>query len=171
LLGLKIVTTWLEVVSGYLPNLLAAALVGVIGFGAAVMLRDAMKNSFQGTQMERLSRIAYWFVVVVTLFLMAGQLKFDIQILTLSAVVVLGTTLGGAALAFGLGARLIVANILSTHYLSKIYKIGDQVEIDQIQGVVMEINPVAVILTTDKGNAVVPSKEFLEKASIMNRTS
>jgi small-conductance mechanosensitive channel len=73
----------------------------------------------------------------------------------------------GAALAFGLGAKTAVSNILATFYVRKMYKVGDQVKIDDIQGKIAKIDDTSVVIDTQAGQVIVPAKNFSESKSFL----
>jgi hypothetical protein len=80
--------------------------------------------------------------------------------------IVLAALLGGAALAFGLGSRGVMENILAAHYVRQLYDIGQIVRIDGAQGRVLKLTATAVVLQTDEGEVVVPAQEFTRTRSM-----
>jgi small-conductance mechanosensitive channel len=68
----------------------------------------------------------------------------------------------GAALAFGLGARTSISNILGAYYVKKSLNIGDKVEIGENKGVIVKIDDHAVSLETKTGILMIPAKDFNE---------
>ena len=59
-------------------------------------------------------------------------------------------------MAFGLGARTAVSNILASYYLQKTYTPGHNVRIGEIEGEIIQITPTAVVLATPEGRTLVP---------------
>ena len=64
-------------------------------------------------------------------------------------------------LAFALGARRHVANLLAHRELARI-NVGERIRIDDVEGVVVEIHDTAVDVTTKHGVATVPAARFAE---------
>lgn len=62
------------------------------------------------------------------------------------ASVVAAALLGGLALAFGLGVRALVSNLIGARYLSDDYQVGERIRIGAYTGVILEIFAVAVVL-------------------------
>ena len=102
----------------------------------------------------------------VTLFtaLVVGieQLGIQIQFVTELLLVVAGVLLAGVALAFGLGAQQLIANIVGAQQLQKFCRLGDRLNIAGTEGVVIEITSTGLVLETDAGRSWVPAKLFLE---------
>ena len=169
-LGLPVLTSWLGEVVNYLPNLLVAILIIAAGAMGGMILRDIIEsaaNTAGITYGNILGKAAQYAVLLTSALIAAEQIGIDITLLTGVILIILGALLFGASLAFGLGARESVSNILASHFLQKLYKVGQIVKIDEVCGEIIEITPLAVILKTDKGNACIPAKQFLELASIL----
>jgi small-conductance mechanosensitive channel len=172
-LGLPVVSAWLSGVAAYLPRLLVAALIVVMGFLAGSLGRSALSatgSSAGFAYADALGRLAQAIVVMASVIVAADQLGIQVTFLTVLAAIVTATLLGGAALAFGLGARTAVSNIIASHYLLRIYRVGHHVRIGAVEGSIVEITPTAVVIATPEGRAVVPAKEFSEQVSVL-RTS
>ena len=97
----------------------------------------------------------------------ADELGIDVTILTVTLGVVLGATFGGVALAFGLGARTAVSNIIGSHYIRQVVRVGQNVRLGAVQGEVVSITPTAVVLKNGDGRLIVPAKEFNEVISTL----
>jgi small-conductance mechanosensitive channel len=106
-------------------------------------------------------------IVMASAIVAFDQLGIQVTFLTVLAAIVTGSLLGGAALAFGLGARTAVSNIIASHYLLKIYRVGHHVRVGGFEGRIVDITPTAVVIATADGQAVVPAKEFSERASLL----
>ena len=169
-LGLPVLTTWLSGIATYLPKALVAILIGAAGVIGGLIVRDIVSGAAvsAGIQYgETLGRLAYYAILVVTLFVGIQQIGIDIQFLTILMTILLSGLFLGFALAFGLGARTAVSNILASHYLQRTYKEGHTIRIDGIQGRITKITPVSVLLETQEGRASVPAKQFDEMTSVL----
>ena len=78
-------------------------------------------------------------------------------------VVIIGTLLAGATLAFGFGAKTLVANIIGAQYTRRHCKSGETLKIGELEGVILEITQSSIILDTGAGRAVIPAKKFQEE--------
>jgi hypothetical protein len=171
-LGLPVVTTWLSGVAIYLPKALVAILIGAVGVIAGLILRDIVTSAAESAGIHysaALGSFAYHAILLVTLFVGVQQLGVNIRFLTILMAILLSGLFLGFALAFGLGARTAVSNILASHYLQRMYREGHTVRIDGMEGKITRITPVSVILETQEGRASVPAKKFDEMISVLLR--
>ena len=169
-IGLPLVTSWLSGAARYLPGVLSALLIALAGLAVGVFLRDLAISALAraGVPNSRaLGRLLQTVVVLVCVMIAVDQLGIDTTLLTALIVTLLGVALLGGAVAFGLGARTEVSNILASHYLQKTYKVGNRVRIGDLKGEVLQITPTAVVLDSGEGRVTVPAKRFSEEASVM----
>lgn len=169
-LGLPVLATWLSGISYYLPRILAALLIVFVALLAAGFCRDAIvttTNAAGITYGSLIGRVAQVVIILVGVVTAVDQLGIDSRFLTATLSITVGAAIGGAALAFGLGARTAVSNIIAVHYVRQTYQVGHTVRLGEIQGRIIEITNTAVILEHPEGRVVVPANSFSESASLL----
>lgn len=169
-LGLPVISAWVGGLAAYLPRVLAAGLVVLLGVLAGGFVRNTVTGAASRARFalaDVLGRIAQVTIVLVTFIVAFDQLGLEITFLIVLLAVATASMLGGAALAFGLGARTAVSNIIASHYVLKIYRVGHQVRIGNHEGRILEITPTSVILAVPDGRVVIPCKEFSEQTSVL----
>ncbi|MEX1310769.1 MAG: hypothetical protein AB1Z65_10150, partial [Candidatus Sulfomarinibacteraceae bacterium] len=82
-------------------------------------------------------------------------------------VVTLGSVLAAAALAFGLGARSSVANLIAAKYVAQFCEIGQKIQLEDVEGTVVGLTRTAVILETEKGRIIMPAELFQETHTLL----
>jgi small-conductance mechanosensitive channel len=97
----------------------------------------------------------------------ADQLGIQSTLLTVVVAVAVGSVLGGATLAFGLGSGGEVSNIVAIFYVLKNYRVGQVVRIAGIEGEIVKITQTGVHLASAEGQVLVPGRRFTEEASVL----
>ena len=169
-LGLPVLSTWLSQITAYLPGLLSALLILFAGVTGAAVLRDTVSAAAASIGLQyatALGRLTQMTVILVAVVVATDQLGLNVDIVTNLFITFLGAILLGGALAFGLGARTTVGNILACYYLQKTYAVGHKVRIGGLDGEIVEITPTAVILDSSDGRILIPAKTFSEDTSIL----
>jgi small-conductance mechanosensitive channel len=164
-LGLPVVTTWLSGVANYLPRTLTAVLICVAGVIGGLIVRDMIASATAGAHISYggvLGVFAQYAIVILSILIAIEQLGIDIQFLTGVLMIFFGAALFGAGLAFGLGARSSVSNILASYALQKTFVVGQRIRIGDAEGEIAEITSVAVIVRTSDGRRHIPAKQFNE---------
>jgi small-conductance mechanosensitive channel len=124
-------------------------------------LKSGISNS------QTLGKVARYIILVITIIIAIDQIGVDISFLTHLLYILLAVLLFGAALAFGLGAKTSVSNILASYYISRIYSEGNIIRIGEHEGRIIKITSTSVFLETESGQVIVPAKEFNEQKSIL----
>ncbi|MFC1614366.1 mechanosensitive ion channel domain-containing protein [Gemmatimonadota bacterium] len=169
-LNMPVVTEALRSVVKYLPDVFATILIILAGIVISNLARSsilAKKESLGISQAEFISQGVKYSIILIAIVIALDQIGIDSTLLIYLTTILLGAMIGGAALAFGLGARTAVSNIIASHYLRQNYKVGQRIKINGIQGKIVEFQNTVVVLDSPDGLVFVPSKEFSEKVSIL----
>ncbi len=169
-LGLPVITNSLSRFVYYLPNVLAAALIVAAGVVVGRVVRGTVTAAAVSAGVAigpALGRLADGAILLLAIVVSLEELGIDSSALVVMLTVVFGSGLAATGLAFGLGARTSVSNIIAAHYLRRAYQVGQTVRIDGAEGRIVQTTPTAVLLETDKGKLMVPAKKFAEETSLL----
>lgn len=169
-LGLSLLSSWLDAFLTRLPQMLLAALVLLGSVVVSQLAREATARAAGVAGLEYQQLLGY--AVQATILITAGVialdlLGLDITFLVLLAGILLGAIAGGAALAFGLGAQTTVSNLLGMRNIVNHLHSGDTIHIDGIEGQIVQIDRRGVILETPDGRVMVPGKLFSEHSYVI----
>lgn len=169
-LGLPTISNVLSLITAYLPRVLAAVMIVFVGLWAGDFVNTVV-NRAAGVKAigyaPLIGRALQILIGIVFLIVAVGQLGIDSSVLVITLAIVFASTFGAAALAFGLGARTTVGNIIAARYVKRGYNPGDTVKIGDIQGKVSEITDTAVMLDSPEGRVMVPAERFAAEASLL----
>jgi hypothetical protein len=169
-LGITVVTEVLSRVTYYLPDVLGAAaliLGGVIVGKLARRAVTAAGNAAGIARADGLGQTVQAMALLVAAVIALDQIGIDAQLLVILVAVVVGTTFAAAGLAFGIGARTVVSNIVAAYYVSQAYQVGQTVRIGDAEGEIVTTTPTAIVLQTAEGRLLVPAARFSEEPSLL----
>lgn len=169
-LGLPAVSNVLALITAYLPRVLAAVVIVFAGLWAGELTHTVIVRGAGRVELAYaplIGRAMQVLVLLVFVIVAIGQLGIDSTILVVTLAIVLGACFGAAALAFGLGARTVVSNILASRYVRRQYDVGDTVRIGDSQGRIVEMSDTTVTLETPSGRLTVPAARFMEDTSML----
>jgi hypothetical protein len=109
ILNLVQVTQFLRTVVSYIPNVIIAALVLLIGALLARFLEGLVRGSVKAAQLVSanvLGSIAKWSVLIFSLLVALNQLKVADEIIRIVIIGLVGATSLALGLAFGLGGKV-----------------------------------------------------------------
>jgi small-conductance mechanosensitive channel len=169
-LGLPVLSTLVSELTFYLPNVFAAVLIVLGGVvlgtlaGGAVTAGASAAGIARGPDIGRAVQAGF---ILVAAVVGLEQVGIQGQLFVIIVAVVFATFLGGAGLAFGLGARTAVGNIIASHYVAQAYHAGQRVRIGDVEGRIVETTRTAVVIGTGEGRVLIPAQRFSEQPSVL----
>ncbi|HUP47492.1 MAG TPA: mechanosensitive ion channel domain-containing protein [Thermoanaerobaculia bacterium] len=170
LLGLPLLGASLAVIGAYVPRLIGAALIVLAGLVIGNLARDAASAAAAAAGSPfaaAVGQIVRAAILVAAALLAVAELGIDITLLTAILSVTLLAILGAFALAFGLGAREAVSNIIGAHYVRQSFEIGRKLRIGDVEGTIAAITTTSVIVQSADGQVVIPAKLFNETMAVL----
>ena len=161
--GLATFGNWLDRLVANLPNLVAGGLVIIVGFFLGEVARDlaaATAPPSRSAQRLLIGKGAQVAVIVIALMIGLDQIGINVTLIVTMLAVAAGASLGGMAIAFGLGARVYVGNLIGARELKREIQRGQVVRFGDIRGEVLDITPTALVLATDDGRRRIPAGTF-----------
>ncbi len=173
LMGLTVISQGMSAVMAFMPKLVSALGIMVAGFLGADMLSKLVRNvsdkKGSAGSSSVLSQAVYYSVLVLASTIAAEQLGLATALIN-SLIQILATGVALAlALTFAFGARSVSSNWLARHYVTQLYRLGDQVKVGQFEGRILNFSPNAVVLGHDGDEIVIPCRLFVEQAVHLTR--
>lgn len=172
-LGLTVFVSWISQVVSFFPVLIAGAVIIIAGIILSSIMRDFVASaalSAGANQAELLGRITQVIILITAIVIGIDQIGIKITFLSIIAAILLSTTLGAVALAFGFGAKKHVANIIAGHNIRRRYRTGDSIRILDIEGKIIKIESSCLVIDTEEGQVSVPASIFdSESAYLIKR--
>jgi len=170
ILGWDIFSGWLDSIVSFLPGLISGLIIMLGGFllsnlAKAGIISAAHKSGL--SQSTMMARAVQSVIIFSAIIIGVEQIGLNVGFLSNIIVAIVAILLAGAALAFSLGARDMVANIIGAQYTRKYCRVGDQVRIGDVEGEIIELSQAFIVLETRTGQAIIPAKYFHEQVSFL----
>ncbi len=164
--GLVAISEGIAAMFAYLPNVVAAVLLLVVGTSVSQFAGRTVTQAAEESGIEfarPLGSLVSGLILFIVGVMAIGQLRFDTDMVR----IVTACILSGLALAFGLsiglGTRDVTRNVLAGFYARKIFSAGDPIEIRGHRGVLKEITATQTIIEQESGLVVVANSAFLDE--------
>lgn len=171
ILGLEQLSAAMNRLVDYIPNVLVATVLVIVGLLVASFLRGVVATSADRvglTYAEHLADGCYYVLALLTFIAAFNQLGIQFALLNNLLLIAFAGLALGFGLSFGLGGRDVMAGILAGYYLRQRLHAGDEVHVAGMEGTVREVGPVATIVETNEGGMVnrhtVPNTKMLNEA-------
>lgn len=152
-LKLEVVSDAMQQVVNFIPNLLVATVVVVVGLLVASFVRGLIATSADRvgvTYAEQLATGCYYLLALMTFIAAFKQLNIQFALLEQMMLIAFAAVALGFGLAFGLGGRDVMGGILSGYYIRQRFQAGDEVRLGALVGTVREVGPVATIIESEE---------------------
>ena len=164
--GLTAISEGIAAMFAYLPNVVAAVLLIVVGTSVSQFAGRTVTQVAEESGIEfarSLGSLVSGLILFIVGVMAIGQLRFDTDMVRIVTI----CTLSGLALAFGLsvglGTRDITRNLLAGFYARKIFSPGDTLEIRGQRGVLKAITATHTLIEQDvTGLVAVANTAFLD---------
>lgn len=168
-LQLKIITEWLNNVISYLPTLLAGGVIIFVGYLLSGLLKEViLRSNLAGKEQRQfLAKTVHVLLTITVVLIGLDQIGIKVTMLVILFTLLVGSVVGGLALAVSLGARLAVSNLIGSHYLRQSYHPGQLIRINDQQGKIVELTSTSLVLETAEGLVALPSKLVHETPVIL----
>ncbi|MCA9753783.1 MAG: mechanosensitive ion channel [Gemmatimonadetes bacterium] len=166
--GLDIVSSAIESFFGYLPNMIAALLVLVLGNVVAEFAGRATRESAADSGVDyapALGRAVSAGVLFIVTIMAITQLGIDTEMIRTVVVIGLAGAALGLSLTFGLGTREITRNLFAGFYVRKLFRVGEPIELGDISGQLAGVTATKTLIEQADGKTVaLPNREVLDGA-------
>jgi len=149
--GLAIVTDWLRRLLVLLANLVVGIAIIVVGYFVGLLVRERAQ-----AESPLVGRIAQVTVLAIATIVGLDQVGVDVAVVIALTAVVAGGLVAGLFVAFGLGARRFVSNLIGARGARGMLGPGLRVRIGDVEGTVLEITATHIALDTVDGRLLVP---------------
>jgi len=169
-LELTIAASLVSAFAAFLPRVLVGLVIVFVGIVAGQVAFPAVQRAAAAAGLPQATLLARSVQVILIFFgIVTGADHVGIQstLLTVVIATAVGAVLGGATLAFGLGSRTVVSNIVAVFYLLKTYRVGQVVRIGEIEGPIVEITETGVLIASAEGRVLVPGSRFSHDTSTL----
>lgn len=171
ILGLPVLSNELSKLLNFLPKLVIAISLLFIGFNISATARNLIFNLFDSFGMagaKLISTLTGYLILFIIMLIAIELVGIDTSIITNNLSIILGAILLCVSVAVGLGSVEIVKRILFGFYFKKNFRLGQQIEFDNISGKIVKMDNINIVLQQTKGKLVVPIKDLVDtKVSIL----
>lgn len=165
-MGLVAISAAIGSFMAYLPNIVAALLILILGSAAAQFAGRAVAEAAGNSGIEFASSLGGMVsgLLLFVLGIMAiGQLQIDTEIIRVVTTAILAGMALAFGLTFGLGSREVTRNILAGFYARKTFEIGKEMEVRGERGELKGITPTQTLLQQGDRVVAVANSVFLEE--------
>lgn len=180
-LGWTAVSLALNNLINYLPALLSAIVIALIGLYLAQTVRaiiQAALHSLQVGAAKLISNLAFYLIATIVILTALEQAGVDTSIVTANLTLIIGAIVGAFAISFAIASRHVLENILASFYSRKNFTVGDKIRVgppwtrdkslggktlDAVEGIIVRIDGISVVVDTGDTEVVLPAQTLVSE--------
>jgi len=162
-LDLKVTTQFLSNILNFIPNLIIVAILLSLGtYVGNIIAKVAEKTALMANiPFSKFIGIMTRYAVIGTAVIMSLDVINDATSIVIDSVRIIFIYIPAIILvAFLLGGRDVITNMLDGRFLKEMLKKGDNIEVGDVKGEIISIGAAATLLKTDYGEAIIPNAEI-----------
>jgi Conserved TM helix/Mechanosensitive ion channel len=170
ILNMEPVSQLVRDIINYVPNLISALLVFVLGILLADSIKSATLTACKSLGMPSANGVAnfvFYFIFLTTSVSALSQAKIDTDFIKSNLTVLLGGAAFAFALGYGWASKDMMSSFLASFYSKDKFELGDKITVEGVVGIIVELDNTSFTLETPTSHVVFPlSKLMTEKVEI-----
>jgi hypothetical protein len=158
-LGMESISLLLTNIINYLPKLLSAFFMLIIGIVIADAIKRLVLTTCQslGLPAARLiANLVFYFLFLNVIMITLKQADLQTAFMETNISIVLAGVVIAFAIGYGLASRSLMASLLSAFYNRNRIKVGDVITIEGVTGKIVAMDSTTMTLLSDQARVVVP---------------
>ena len=165
-LGLENVSQTIDTFVAYLPKVIGAAIILVVGLLLAGFVQSAIRAALDRIGIEyagAASKMAYGLLIIVIGSLAVGQLQIETGLINRVIEIVLLAVGAALAIALGLGTRDLAKHVVAGVYARESFRTGAKLSLGDTRGTVEAVTAVNTRIRTEDGDTIfVPNAQLMD---------
>jgi len=159
-LGLSVFGKMMTALAAFLPRLLGAALLLVLGLflgqAARELIAEPTEREVTPPRWRQLDRGVQAVIVALTVVVALSLVGIDLRWVTWLVLILVAVAGLAIALAFGVGFQGLVRDLAAGFYLRAQLKAGQRLRVGEAEGKVLQLTPLYLVLQTTDGPLTLP---------------
>jgi hypothetical protein len=147
----------------WLPNLMVALLIVIIGFWFATWIEKKILEYGEEVDLpfpKPISKATQLLVMYLAVVMALAQVGVAVDILYIIFAIVAAAVFIGLGVGFAYGSKDVFHNLLSFIQTDKSLKVGQKIKVDEYEGTIEEISRYHMVLDTKKGKIRIPHSKL-----------
>ena len=158
-LGMEPVTEMMNKILNYLPNLVSAFMVFIVGLLLADFLKRIVHTTCTSLGLPAaglISNVVFYFIFLNVAMITLSQAKVETSFIEENLSIILGGVVLAFAIGYGYASRPILANLLSAYYNKERITVGDFIAIEGVEGEIIEMDNSCFTIKNKDANTIIP---------------
>lgn len=162
ILGVGGISTLADSIISFIPQALVSFAIVAAGHLLGLLASNLLTELVEDIDEDSLApRLLYGGIIKVAVVMALQHIAIDISFVTRLLLILIAIMGGGLMLAFALGARPYVENLLAHREVER-FAVGERIRVNDEEGPIVEIHSAGVDIATRKGILTIPAARFAD---------
>ena len=165
-LGMDAISTLFTDLLQFIPKLLVALIILVIGIIVSEALRKIIFTTCKSLGIPSsnlISSFVFYFMIVNILIVALTQASIDTDFLSSNISIIIGGIVAAFSIGYGFASKDIVANFLASYYSKDKFNVGDRITVDGLSGEIVDIDRSSITLSADGKKIIIPMQKMINE--------
>ena len=166
IISMPVISNGLAAIIAYLPKILSALVILVLGMLLANGLKSAVQSATESIGLSGsrvISNIVYYIIFIFVEITAINQTGIDTTLITSNLTLIFGAMLLAFGISYGFASRSIMTNMLSSFYKRDKFTKGMRIRVDEVEGEVVDMDSMSITLDCGNKTVVLPTQLLVEK--------
>ncbi|WNJ21005.1 mechanosensitive ion channel family protein [Pontibacter sp. G13] len=171
-LDLQILSEQVGLIIAFIPQLVTAFVILVAGFFIADSVKRAISRTLKSMGVpawKLISGLVFYLLMLVVAVTSLKEAGIDTAVIEDNFSIILGGILLAFAIGYGLAAKNVLQNMLSSYYSKENFELGQTIELDGFKGEIVKIDGVSVTIDTGETWVVMPQEKLLQQTVVVHK--
>lgn len=163
-LGMPAISNLVTDIINFIPNLIVAIIMLVLGLLLAEALRSIVFTALKSLGIPSagmISSFVFYFILITVFVSALKQAAIQTEFLETNLSILIGGVVAAFAIGYGLASKDIIKNFISSFYNKGKIKIGDTVTLENERGEIVEIDSTTVTIQSNDRRILYPLSDVL----------
>ncbi|MEM9885919.1 MAG: mechanosensitive ion channel domain-containing protein [Bacteroidota bacterium] len=152
-LGMQAVSNLVKDAINYIPSLILAAAILIIGLFLADLIKNIAQTALASLNIPAgkfLANFLFYFVLINILILALEQAKINTSFINSNLSIILGGVVLAFAIGYGFASRSVMSNYIAHFYSKNKVNIGDTIKINEKEGLVSDMDNTTITMVSER---------------------
>ncbi len=157
-LGMQAISDLMTEIINYVPSLISALIVLVLGIVVADFLKSTVLTACTSLGIpagKLIANVVFYFIFLNVIMMALKQASLQTTFMENNISIILAGFVLAFAIGYGFASRSLLASLLAAFYNKGKVNVGDRLRIDDVEGEVIEIDSTSLILKSTRGRRII----------------
>lgn len=163
-LDMPVLAQLIQDIIKWIPNLIAAFIILIGGLLIGISLQNVVTSTCKSLGIPSASMIGsfiLYFVFLNVLIVALSQAQINTTFFAQNISIIIAGIVLAFSIGYGFASKDLVASFLASYYTKSKLNIGDKVKINEVEGIITEVDKSSVRLRTEDKDIIIPLNKVL----------